>query len=288
MNIRGDACASVILRGATAAPGAWRGLLIDNDATPNPENTIEFAEIRHAGGGAFNSNGDLGALILWADNRLTLTDSLISESADVGLNLNYRDSELTFARNRFEGNGNHPVFGAPEYMAVMDSETTFTNNTVGDHAAFFEGTLPAGAVLSAMTVPYRVLVNSVVSATEGLTISAGVEMLFEANTGLSVTGSGALTINGTALGRRHHRGQLGCGLKRHLHRRLPDPRRGEYDHRQRQVAGPPRAEPRIRAPERGPVFGQHGGLRGPRDRVRDRFPPLASPRCPLSRQRPVR
>jgi hypothetical protein len=195
--IDGTAADPVVLQGSTATPGHWRGLFIDNDDDPVVENVVRYAEIRHAGGGSFNSNGDLGGIILWSGNDLTLEDTTVADSGDVGLNLYYGDSTLSFARNTFTGNTSHAVYGRPEYVGMLDGASTFTGNG-GDHVAVFGGSVGAANVWTALGVPVRVLEDGVVSVGEGLTVEAGAVVQFETNAGLSVGGALPLLVQGTA------------------------------------------------------------------------------------------
>ncbi len=204
--LAGTSDSPVVLQGSEDVPGHWRGVLIDNNGGNGSDNRITFAEIRDGGGEAFNSNGDLGGLILWADNTLTLEDSTIANSADVGLNIAYGDSELTFARNHFENNTSHAVYGSPEYLGEMDGASTFVGNG-GDHVAVFGGSLPGPTSIAALDVPYYVLEDQVVFTGHPLTIEAGADFVFEANAGLEVGGTESpLHVAGTATDRVIMRG----------------------------------------------------------------------------------
>jgi len=201
LHIDGTATDPVVLRGSDDVPGHWRGIIIDNNGGKGAANSIAFAEVRNAGGGAHNSNGDLGGLILWAGNELALTDTTIADSADVGLNLTYGDSSVTLARNHFEGNASHAIYGAPEYMDAMDPDSTFVGNG-GDHVAVFGGAMADEASIAALQVPYYVLEDGVVSTNHPLTIEAGAHFVFEANAGLEISGvDSPLHIAGTPLDR---------------------------------------------------------------------------------------
>jgi len=65
--IEGTSDAPVTLRGATPTPGFWRGVFFrgtDPAGTLLGTFSVAHARVQHAGGGAFNSNGDLGAFVL--------------------------------------------------------------------------------------------------------------------------------------------------------------------------------------------------------------------------------
>lgn len=197
LSIRGDVCAPVVLQGASAEPGYWRGLIIGNDDRKTEEPVvISHAEIRHAGGGAFNSNGDLGSIILWADSQLTIEDTLIADSAASGLNMSYGGSAVVMARNRFEDNAEHAILAEAEYADAMDGETTFSGNGTDGFTMYGGNVRSTGASWAATTAPYRAL--GVVGGTGPWTIEAGAEVVFEAGAGLEVYGDAVLNIAGTA------------------------------------------------------------------------------------------
>ena len=196
LRIEAGTCPAV-LQGAVAEPGHWRGIFIDNDAAAEGV-TISGAEIHHAGGDAFNSNGDLGSIVLWAESVLTIEDTLIADSASNGLNATYGGASLSMARNTFDNNAGYAIISEAAYASSLDSETLFTGNGT-DGLSMLGGTLDAeGASWAPASAPYRVLEDGVVKATGPFTIEAGVTVAFEARAGLSLGGSGALHAAGTA------------------------------------------------------------------------------------------
>ena len=108
----GDECDPIRLIGLDPTPGSWKGLLVQNDELV--DNLLEHVEIRHAGGSAFNSNGDLGAIVLWAESALTLRDATISDSASYGINATYSASELSVeGESRITGSALAPALIKP-------------------------------------------------------------------------------------------------------------------------------------------------------------------------------
>jgi hypothetical protein len=197
LHAEGEECAPVVFEGTSPVAGHWRGLIFDNDGAPDPVNVMRHTEVHHAAGDDFNSNGDLGAIIVWADNHLVLEDSVVADSADIGLNLYYHGSSLTFARNTFTDNAGYAVFGPAEYMSAMDAESTFSGNLV-DGMAVDGGNTDEGAHWAAMTQPYHVLEGAVVKSYGGLTLDPGVQVAFEADAGLSIAGDAPIVAEGTA------------------------------------------------------------------------------------------
>lgn len=87
----GSASEKVVLTGLTAAPGAWRGIYIDSN---NLNNSLDNVEIAYAGAGAFNSNGDVGSVVVWADAYLSLTNSEIRDGSGCGISAVYNGETL--------------------------------------------------------------------------------------------------------------------------------------------------------------------------------------------------
>lgn len=77
-SIAGTMDAPVILRGAEATAGFWKGLYFEDPDDSSAVFFVDHAEIRDAAGQAFNSNGDLGAIIPWSDTSVSVTNTLFA------------------------------------------------------------------------------------------------------------------------------------------------------------------------------------------------------------------
>src|SRR5690606_16346996 len=71
----GTADKPIILRGVQKTKGWWRGIMFD---TESHLNELTYVQIEDAGGMSFNSNGDKGAVHVFADSQLKMTNSTIS------------------------------------------------------------------------------------------------------------------------------------------------------------------------------------------------------------------
>ena len=81
----------IIFTGKDALAGSWRGIQsYSNDV----KNQLRHCTIAYAGGKAFTSNGDRGALILWADARMRIQECTIDYSAAYGINATYQDYDI--------------------------------------------------------------------------------------------------------------------------------------------------------------------------------------------------
>ena len=192
---KGTAAKPIIFRGTVSTKGYWRGLLFDSN---NTKNTLEHVQIDGAGGKSFNSNGDRGAIIVWANARLNLNNSTISNSETYGLNAGYGGSTIQIMNNDFKGN-NIPVKISPEYIDTINSSNDFMGNT--ENVIYVEsGSISNPATWKKVNVPYSVMNFSTygysggVSVKKALTIEPGVLIEFDGNTALAVRENGGSLV----------------------------------------------------------------------------------------------
>ena len=70
-----------------------KGLYFEDADNRSDVYIVRHAIIRGAGGGPFNSNGDLGGIIPWADTSLEVTDTRFEElAAPCAINERYFDA----------------------------------------------------------------------------------------------------------------------------------------------------------------------------------------------------
>jgi hypothetical protein len=88
----------VTLSGLEEQPGSWLGIINYSD---DVRNVINYTEIAYAGGGAHNSNGDLGTIVVWAEATQTVTNSILRDaapSAECAI-LHYPTATLSLSEN---------------------------------------------------------------------------------------------------------------------------------------------------------------------------------------------
>lgn len=197
---KGTAEKPIIFRGIVSDKGYWRGFLFDSN---NTKNALDHVQIDGAGGKTFNSNNDRGAVNVWANGRLKLSNSVISNSETYGLNAGYSSSSLQILNNDFKGN-DVPVKINPEYIDVINS----TNNYMGNTKNFVyveSGSFSTATTWKKINVPYVVMNNSTYNFSEGidveniLTIEPGVVIEFDAGTRLHIAENvGGIKAVGTA------------------------------------------------------------------------------------------
>lgn len=195
----GTAAAPIVMEGVDKVAGAWRGLIFFSN---NVNNILEYTTVRHAGGNSFNSNNDRGNVIVYANAKLSLRNSVISDGAEYGLNLSYASAQITFANNTINDCGKAPLIVPAGQAHKLDAASTFAGNA-RQYLEIGTDYVEEAVTWTKTTLPYRI-----VSYTAGdqvwvrnngkLTLSAGIDIEFEANLGIRVSENSSITAIGTA------------------------------------------------------------------------------------------
>jgi len=183
-----------------AQQGWWQGVFVFSN---NANNLLNHVEVRHAGSGSPNSVDD-GGVVVAGGSALTITNSTIAQSGADGLLLNEANSTLDgFSNNTFSGNAEAPVNIPFTNIGAIDSGSSFPDGkTVRVWGGTIEGNRDVTVNALSGDTPYRFARGSTIGASTGgsssLTINPGVEMTFEADTGLYVSSGAVLAADGTS------------------------------------------------------------------------------------------
>ncbi len=170
----------IVFTGEDKTPGTWRGIFVDsNDAN----NALSYVEIDYAGGMGFNSNDDRGAIIIYSDSRLTVTDSTIRNSETFGINANYGSSLLVLSDNTITA-CDAPISMLALYPGAI-SGGMYTGNTT-DAIIANTAAIDVDTTWRDLGVPYQFPAGFRVIAGGTLTIEAGVTLEFGLNSVLDV------------------------------------------------------------------------------------------------------
>jgi len=163
----------VLLTGEDKIAGAWKGVFIESN---DIKNTLQNTNIDYAGGSAFNSNGDLGAVIVWSDTRLKMVNTTIRHSAAYGFNASYGGDALIL-RDNIITESKAPMIMEGAYPTMISGGTFIGNET---DAIFVNSDQITGQHnWTNLGVPYRIANRLVVIAGGELTIQPGVTLEFE-------------------------------------------------------------------------------------------------------------
>ncbi|HLT49213.1 MAG TPA: hypothetical protein VKZ90_02085 [Aequorivita sp.] len=193
----GTANKPIVFTGTQPSPGSWRGIFMESG---NPTNIMEHVTVTYGGGQAFNSNGDRGNIIVYADGALTLKNCTISNSQTSGLNAIYRNTSLTLQNNSFTGNAN-PLLINTVYATQTSASDNYSGNALDrvllyNYSVAFEN----ASIWKKINVPYRVLNTgtSAVNARGELTIEPGVTIEMSPGTEINIRDTGGLKMVGNA------------------------------------------------------------------------------------------
>lgn len=185
----GTAADNIIFTGEDKVAGAWSGLIFfSNDI----KNKLEYCTVEYAGGSAFNSNGDLGAIIIWADVRLNMANCTIQKSAAYGINASYSGSEVTMTDNIITQN-DMPMYIDANLASGISGGSYVGNND--DAILLFGFRMKTDHTWLDLDAPYRLNAERELWVDGAkLVISAGVTMEFENGASLNIGDSDASTL----------------------------------------------------------------------------------------------
>ncbi|MFW5729818.1 MAG: hypothetical protein ACOCYG_09135 [Spirochaetota bacterium] len=195
----------IVMRGEQRQAGFWQGVGI---YSKNARNTLNYVEIRHAGGEDWGITGadEAAALMIEEGKRVTLTNSTIADSADFGLYGNGNIDLSGFSSNTFTDNAGPPIEVSATAAGYIDGATTFSGNGssyVGVYPRDIEGDMTLSALSG--DSPYRftdvVTVESPDGSTVTLTIEDGAVIEFASDAGITVSdNNSALVADGSSSG----------------------------------------------------------------------------------------
>ncbi len=188
----------ITFTGKTKEKGSWAGIIFySNDSKNKLENTV----IEYAGGSAFNSNEDQGAVIVYANAQLHMKQNTIANSSTYGLNASYNGSTISLNNNVFKDN-HIPVVLKSIYAGVPSPTDDYSNNTNNYvELSNYSAELKSPATLRKINVPYRftrVGSQATFHIKADFTIEAGTTIEMDAGLQWKITSSGSVKAIGTA------------------------------------------------------------------------------------------
>ena len=100
INAEGTADEKIIFKGINEGPGNWVGIGVNSGSSLN---VFDFVEISGGGGKKLYNAGGYGNIVLSCDGKLTLTNSVISDSGGWGVDI-VNGGSLTESDNTFDNN----------------------------------------------------------------------------------------------------------------------------------------------------------------------------------------
>ena len=173
IQLKGEEKTPVTLTGIDKNKGAWKGVMVDSN---DVKNEINYTHIDYAGGEAFNSNGDKGAVIIWGDAKLKMQNTTITNSETYGINARYGGDELELKNNTITA-CDAPMYIAATYPDTISGGKYTGNNT--DAIIVSSEFIAHDATWNDLGVPYHIIDRLDVVAGGGkLTLKPGVTLAF--------------------------------------------------------------------------------------------------------------
>ncbi len=200
----GSADAPITFRGLDPTPGFWKGIAFtENDV----RNELTHAIIDGAGEGRIGTGLDDNAVGVDGNARLTMTQTVVRNSAGVGLRVGggVGGSLAGFASNRFASNAGVPVdLRLGDYVHYLDDASVFDPEDAPNGAAHvlvrFAGAVASPRTWQALDVPVRFGPSSpsaLVTVQAALTLAPGSTFEFTDGFGLSVATGAAIIADGS-------------------------------------------------------------------------------------------
>ena len=178
---KGTATKPIILTGKNKVKGAWKGVFVDS---PDVKNELSHVVIDYAGGGPFNSNGDTGGIIIYANAFLKVNNSTIRNSKTYGINASYGKADITLSNNTITA-CNTPIIVDGQYPTKITGGK-YTGNSI-NAIVVSDDRISGDHTWRELGVPYRISNRLVVVANSGkLVIKPGVTLEFESDGQLSI------------------------------------------------------------------------------------------------------
>lgn len=200
-NASGTAASRISFTGENKDVGSWKGILFNSNDT---NNRLQYVNISHAGGAAFNTNNDIASVIIWADTKLEIDHCTISEGGNYGVSAIYTNSNWNISESTISSCNNAPAIFLAPYLASFDGSNEFAGNA-NDYLLIDLATqsITSDLAWKKSSVPYQVtstfsFFNELTIDNSTVTMEPGVSVAFEDGTGMMVEDDATLIANGTS------------------------------------------------------------------------------------------
>lgn len=198
LKAEGTAAKPIRFSSATTTKGSWRGLILQGQSV---NNVFDHCVIEYAGGSAFE--GRVSAIIVWANSRLKVHNTTISNSAGNGIEATLSSTVLDLNNNNFKDNAKAPLRVSALQFMNIDGNSDYAGNTENFvQVVQYTERIQSGTI-QALNVPYRVTNrdNQYINIEGNVVIEPGTTIEFGASTGLRINEDGSLKAVGTATDR---------------------------------------------------------------------------------------
>lgn len=207
LNASGTSAKKITFTGVDKSAGSWAGIMFESN---DIKNIISNSIIEYAGGDNFNSNGDLGSIIVYANSSVEISNNEISNSAAYGVNFRYNTGEIkNFNNNTFKGN-NSPAFGHISKINQIKGTNIFEENAINKFEIGVTGTISENSTWHKLSIPYLLNPTTTIlhcDINANVTVEPGTIIEMGLGTGMKINQSGSLKLEGTSSERIVIRGE---------------------------------------------------------------------------------
>ncbi|SDL63048.1 hypothetical protein SAMN05421823_10797 [Catalinimonas alkaloidigena] len=197
----GTADKKIVFVGKEATAGSWRGITVKSASALN---SLDYAEIRHAGGKNIPGIGSTLpaslALYPFGSPSLSLKNTLITDGKGYGMLVFQNTTLAAFEKNQFRNLAGTSLYLTINQLGKLDAASSFTGGNGFDGIEIF-GNMEEGqeeAVWPAFSDGSKYLISEDLNVKSGLRIEPGATFEFKADKMLLVDDNGYLIAKGTA------------------------------------------------------------------------------------------
>jgi len=194
---KGTAAENIVFTGCEAIPGFWGGIRYRSS---DVRNEMDYCQV------SFGGSSNIEAMITvedfaGIDGRLKLTNSTLSNSLTVGLDVEEEAVLSPFNNNVFSNNTGSPIRASLNNVHNIDATTDFSNGNGfnGVEIADSELELPVDVTWNKLSNGAQYLVAGDCNLNSGVTVEAGSEFIMEPSVEFKVDKDGYLIAEGTAI-----------------------------------------------------------------------------------------
>lgn len=183
----GTASEPIVFEGTSNLQGVWQGIYF---ASTNPQNKLDFVEVRNAGRKASVQSGVKAGVQLSKkdDSRASITNAVIENNEGYGIYITEDSNLENFSNNTINDNSLSPVGINFNQIGKLDASTTYGS---GNGQAFVEvirDELTVDANVAALGVPFRFTEGNKYYVEKALNLAPGTIFEFVAGAGLRMGG----------------------------------------------------------------------------------------------------
>ncbi len=186
----------IVIRGAEAVAGYWRGIEIhSSDIT----NTLSYVNIMHTGSAELNSDAKTAIMVEgFAAGVLAIEHVTVSDAVGYGVIVQSGGTLLSFSANTFENIEGMPARIHGTQVHKLDGTNIYDSTNTDNRVEVDGGTLDADVTWAALSgdVPY--FVSDGIGVSAELTLSPGVLLHFGSALRLIINNSGSIIADGSA------------------------------------------------------------------------------------------